>query len=148
MLKDEAKHSREWDSVKGLNSEAGMCPLPIWRLNRDRFNYLAHECSTLDITVNILISHEIQCNYGLLREMTAPFMSLSRKLQSGGTITAVYFCLWWKLCSWLLSHPGCLMGSSWQEHNPTKQRRIIKIISQNHFPKANAKVFPIFIFYF
>lgn len=70
-----------------------MCPLPIWKLNRDHFNFLAPERSTLDIAVNILISHEIQCNYDLLREMTALFMSLSRKLKSGGTITAVYFCL-------------------------------------------------------
>lgn len=58
------------------------------RGNRDRFNYLVCECTALDIAVDVLISHEIQCNYDLLKEVTAPFMSLSGELQSDETITA------------------------------------------------------------
>lgn len=61
------------------------------RCNRDGFNYLVCECAALDIGVNIFISHEIQCNYDLLKEVTAPFMSLSGELQSDETITAALF---------------------------------------------------------
>lgn len=68
-----------------------MCHLSFWRHNRDHFNYLVHECTTLDNAVNILISHEIKCNYDLLKEVTAPFMSLSKELQSDETITMALF---------------------------------------------------------
>lgn len=43
------------------------------------------------------------------------------------------------------------LGTWWASHDTNTipwSNRIIKIISQNHFPKANAKLFLIFSFYF
>lgn len=110
----------------------------IWRHN---FNYLVYKCTTFDIAGNVLISYEIQHNYDLLKEMTAQFVSLSGKIQSDEMIMEALFLFMKKI---MLSHTGQLMTVAHDSNTIPWSNSVIKIISHNHFPKANAEIFPTF----